>query len=215
MERLLGFAPKELGSLSTAPSYNQTVNNDVNVLVIQNSFNSGHAGKGDKVDLSFGDIYKSLSITAREILDKINEYIKEEAPEGVQGLKPQDVTPEATADRIVSGATAFFDLYARQNPELEGEELLDSFMETIRGGVDKGYGEAVDILEGLGAFDVEGVKASVEETKRLVDEKLAAYETHMRKELGIDKTDVEEEVAAVMREAALSQVGYEAVDLRA
>ena len=159
----------------------------------------------DSVDLNFQDLYKSLSITSKQIVDKLNEYLKAQLPDGVQSLKPQDVTPEATADRIVSGATAFFDVFAKQNSDLSGEELLNKFLETIKSGISKGYDDATGILQGLGAFDVEGVKDGVEKTKSLIDEKLKAYEAQKRVELGIDK--LPDVVAQQTQAAILSQAG--------
>jgi hypothetical protein len=138
----------------------------------------------DRVSLDFKDLYKGLSVTAREIVDKINELLSEKLPNGVQSLKPEDTTPEATADRIVKGATAFFATYAKQNPQLEGEELVTSFMEQIRSGVQRGYDDAFATLKSLGAFDFEGVQSGVEQTKILIEEKLAAFESAKRKELG-------------------------------
>ena len=159
----------------------------------------------DSVDLNFQDLYKSLSITSKQIVDKLNEYLKADLPDGVQSLKPQDVTPEATADRIVSGATAFFDVFAKQNSDLSSEELLNKFLETIKSGISKGYDDASSILQGLGAFDVEGVKDGVEKTKSLIDEKLKAYEAQKRVELGIDK--LPDVVAQQTQTAILTQAG--------
>lgn len=159
----------------------------------------------DSIDLNFQDLYKSLSITSKQIVDKLNEYLKADLPDGVQSLKPEDVTPEATADRIVSGATAFFDVFAKQNSDLSGEELLNKFLETIKAGISKGYDDATGILQDLGAFDVEGVKDGVEKTKSLIDEKLKAYEAQKRVELGIDKAP--EVVAQQTQSAILAQAG--------
>lgn len=158
----------------------------------------------DSVNLNFQDLYKSLSITSKQIVDKLNEYLKADLPDGVQSLKPEDVTPEATADRIVSGATAFFDVFAKQNSDLSGEELLNKFLETIKSGISQGYNDASGILEGLGAFDVEGVKSGIEKTKSLIDEKLKAYETQKRIDLGIDKP-VEGSVAQQTQSSILAQ----------
>lgn len=66
-----------------------------------------------------------------------------------------DFSPEATAERIVSFATSFFPLF-QQNHEGEGNSLesqLDDFINLVGGGVDKGFGEAKDILTGLDVFN--------------------------------------------------------------
>jgi hypothetical protein len=49
-------------------------------------------------------------------------------------------------------------------------------MEAARKGVDQGYEEAFNILEGLGAFRIEGIQAGVEQTKILLGEKLDQLE---------------------------------------
>lgn len=141
----------------------------------------GKRPKRDEVE----ELYKSLTLTADEIVAKINEQLKIELPEGVQSLKPEEVTPEATADRIVKGVTAFFDIFAKQNSSLDAEALLNKFMSEIRKGVEQGYGEAIDILRGLGAFEFAGVEEGVRTTKVLIDEKLAVYEKKKREELGL------------------------------
>src|SRR2546423_1800378 len=53
----------------------------------------------------FQGLYDSLSLTGKQIVDKINEQLKISLPNGVQSLNPADVTPQATADRIVTGVT--------------------------------------------------------------------------------------------------------------
>jgi len=129
------------------------------------------------------NLYGSLSLTGKEIVDKIIEQLRIELPEGVQSLKPEDVTPEATASRIVTGVTAFFDQYAKQNKGLEGDALVESFLTQVQTGVDRGYGEAVKILEAIGAFEVDGVKSGIESTRFLIDEKLSAFATTKKQEL--------------------------------
>jgi hypothetical protein len=66
-----------------------------------------------------------------------------------------DFSPEATAERIVGFATAFFPLY-QQNHQGEGlEQQLDDFLDLVGGGAEKGFGEAKDILTGLDVFNGE------------------------------------------------------------
>ncbi|SQH78116.1 conserved protein of unknown function [Shewanella benthica] len=61
--------------------------------------------------------------------------------------KGVDTSAEATAERIVSFATQFFSLHQGQNSNMEFDEQLDSFMEIIGGAIDKGFGEAREILD--------------------------------------------------------------------
>ena len=138
------------------------------------------------VGLNFQDLYKGLSIGAQQIIDKLNELLKAKLPNGIQSLKPEDVTPEATAENIVRGSTSFFDTYAKQHPELEGEDLIASFMKEVRSGVKSGYDSAASTLQDLGAFEFDGVKSGIEKTMSLVEQKLQAFEQAKRKELGLD-----------------------------
>lgn len=141
-----------------------------NQLVIDKVLN-----RSDEVSINFANKYKGLTITAQEIVRKLNELLKDKVPNGLESLNPEEHTAEATATRIVQGATAFYQAFAKQNPGLEDQELLDKFMDTLRSGIQKGYDEAYNTLEGLGAFGVEGVKEGVEETKILIESKLQAF----------------------------------------
>ncbi len=164
--------------------------------IIIESLNKGRRhNQAAEVDVSVGNLPKALTITASEILDKLNEILEKRGAGNIQSLKPENHTPEATADRIVRGATAFFGVFAEQNPELEGEELLNAFMETIRSGIDEGYNDAFKTLEGLGAFQIDGVQSGVEKTRELIDEKLLLFEESKRKELGLDPINIEQRVS--------------------
>ena len=85
-----------------------------------------------------------------------------------------DVSPEATADRIVSLSTAFFDAYKGQNPNLSEEEALTKFIDVISGGIDTGFGEARDILSGLSVLEGD-IATNIDSTYDLVQEKLQAF----------------------------------------
>ena len=182
MDSLLGFAPTDTSSSPSQFRFNSLefkYSLDVSIIA---TLSDDETTNG--VDFSQG--YKSLSVSAQEIIKKINDLLKTSLPAGVESLKPEEVTPEATAERIVSSVTAFFPAFAKQNPELSPEEQLDKFMEEVKRGVQQGYDEAFDILEGLGAFNFEGVQEGVEQTKILIDSKLTAFYNLKRKELGLD-----------------------------
>lgn len=176
-------------SLSSAGQINSLTNSGAisssDAILISSISDSPSPSKGDTTSLDFRELYKSLSLTAKQIVDAINEKIKVQLPEGVQSLKPEDVTPDKTAERIVTGVVGLYDIYAKQHKDLEGEELLNSFLDTVRGGIDKGYSDAVDILEGLGAFQFDGVRDGIEQTKVLIEDKLQRFADQKRKEMGI------------------------------
>lgn len=85
-----------------------------------------------------------------------------------------DVSPEATAQRIVDFSTGLFELYKQSNPDLEPQEQLDRFLEVIGSGIDQGFGEAREILDGLGVLEGE-IEQNVDQTYTLVQEGLAAF----------------------------------------
>jgi len=85
-----------------------------------------------------------------------------------------DVSPEATADRIVSLSTAFFGAYQKQHPELSEQEALIKFTEVISGGIDTGFSEAREILSGLSVLEGD-IATNIDSTYDLVQEKLAAF----------------------------------------
>ena len=138
------------------------------------SSSKGVKDSSDKVSLGF-DTSKGLQVLTKEITKSLNELLITKLPEGLESLNPDDFTSEKTADMIVNGVVALFPAYAKQNPELEGEELINSFMETVKGGIDKGYKQAFSTLEGLKAFEFDGVQSGIEKTMSLVDEKLNAF----------------------------------------
>lgn len=165
-------------------------NSDAVVLDASLGTKTSEAAKEAESDTgNFQELYKALSVTGKEIVDKINEQLKISLPEGVQSLKPEDVTPEKTADRIVSGVTALFDIYAKQKSNLSGDELVDSFISEVQRGVGEGYSDAFKFLEGIGAFKVEGVQAGIEKTRSLIDEKLSAFATQKKKDLGTSSSE--------------------------
>lgn len=161
-------------------------------------------GDDDTVEFSF-DAAKGVTLTAQEIVGKLNELLKKQLPNGIESLKPEEVTPEATATRIVQGTTALFDAFAEQNPELEGDELVDAFIAEVKKGVEAGYEDAFETLEALGAFSFDGVQSGIEETKRLIGEKLDSFAAYLREKLGVQSTveaELEKQSGATLNAAA-------------
>lgn len=176
--------------------------NQIDLLIVQQSL--GVEGE-DSSNASIDDLYKGLSISAQKIVDKLNELLKSQLPDGIQSLKPEEVTPEATAERIVAGATGFFEIFAKQNPDLSPEELLSKFMSEIRKGIEAGYGDAVKTLEDLGAFEFDGVEDGIKQTKVLIEEKLKAFETQKRQDLGLEPKVDSSQAAALTKSEVLKQ----------
>ncbi|MCB0318491.1 MAG: DUF5610 domain-containing protein [Bdellovibrionales bacterium] len=216
MDSLLNILPKDVGVFSSfGSSVSFAAKNKQNVDSLVLSRLTDNDNSSDQIGLGFKDIYKSLSITEQKVVNALNEILADHLPEGVQSLDPQYADPEFTAENIVSGITAFFGLYQKQNPNLSAEEVLDSFMELARKGVDQGYGDAFDTLKSIGAFDIEGIQSGVEKTKSLIEQKLTAFEDKMKIQLGISSPNLETEVSSSTRSEILKQAATYSINLTA
>lgn len=144
----------------------------------------------------------ALRILYQEAVEQLNEML---APEfGANAISQERLdaqggmeywTPENTADRIVAGTTAFFEGFQKQNPGLEGEELIDAFLEKIGGGIEKGFSEATNILEGFGVYEG-SIKENAEKTNELVKQGLADFKQAQMEAMGLAKPKQELETVA-------------------
>jgi len=82
-----------------------------------------------------------------------------------------DVSPEATADRIVGFALGLFGVFQKQHPEMDDAELAAAFASEVRRGIEDGFARARHILDGLGVLNGQ-VIANVDRTYELVHQKL-------------------------------------------
>lgn len=130
-----------------------------------------------EVSVKAGD--DSMALLYRSAIDHINELLAPEfGPDALQAAMQQDNSAEATAGRIVSLSTAFFDRYAAQHADEDPETMLRNFVDLIRGGFEQGYGEAFDILQGLGVMGedstvAEGIRKTYELVHKGYDDFLA------------------------------------------
>jgi len=120
----------------------------------------------------------SLSLVLKSALEGINEALRENFGDNAiqeaydSGL---DVTPEATAERIVSLSTGFFPSFQDQHPELNHDEALTAFVDVISGGIDTGFSEARNILTSLNVLQNGDIAKNIDETYSLVQEKLQDF----------------------------------------
>lgn len=141
----------------------------------KNQLNNAILQSNADISLSTGN--ESLSLLYKTAVEAINEALKETLGEdAIQEAYDAgvDVSPEATAERIVSQSTAFFGAYQEQNPELSLEEALTKFTEIISGGIDQGFAEARDILDGLKVLEND-IASNIGNTYNLVQTGLAAF----------------------------------------
>lgn len=128
----------------------------------------------------------SLKMTYQSAIEAINERLRADL-----GLSEEDAdpvsqetldeqggmeywTPENTAQRIVSGATAFLGGFQNAHPELQGEALMDHFMDVVGGGLIKGFEEAKGILSDLKVFEGE-VESNYQATYDLVQQGMEQF----------------------------------------
>lgn len=118
-----------------------------------------------------------MALLYRSALDAINEEL---APVFGENAAQQavdegiDVSPEATADRIVAGSTKYFEAFLEVNTDLQGEEAVNEYMSIISGAVDKGFEEARDILDSLAVLEGD-IANNIDATYTLVQEGLQQF----------------------------------------
>ena len=111
-----------------------------------------------------------LSVVLKTALTGINEALKGDyGDNAVQNAVSQDNTPEGTASRIVSLSTAFYEAYKQQNPGQDEETTLNNFVDTLKKGVDQGFKEARDVLQGLKVLNGD-VAGNIDKTYDLVQQ---------------------------------------------
>lgn len=144
-------------SNDTAISASTRAKLQLNVSILQESASISLNSENDPLAL----VYKSA-------ITSINEQLQADfGPDAIQNATGQDNSPEGTAGRIVSLSTAFFSAFQKQNSDLEGDEALNKFMDTIKGGIEKGFKEARDILQGLQVLNGD-IASNIDKTYELV-----------------------------------------------
>lgn len=127
--------------------------------------------------VSIGFKEKPLALLLSSILDKINEFIAADlGEEAVQNAYASglDVSPEATAERIVNLSTGFFEAFKKQHAGEDEAEVMQKFMDTIGKGIDRGFAEAREILDGLAALEGD-VVSTIDQTYDQVQQGLANF----------------------------------------
>ena len=121
-----------------------------------------------EVSLKAGD--QSQALLLRSAIERINELLAPTlGPDAIQAKASEDNSPEATAGRILSLSTGFFDAYAAQRPDDDPDQVAKDFVDLVRGGFEQGFNEAKDILQGLKVFDGD-IESGVMKTYELVSQ---------------------------------------------
>lgn len=111
---------------------------------------------------------ESQALLFRSAIDHINEFLAPEfGPDALQAKMSEDNSAEAVAGRILSLATGFYEAYAAQRPNEDGDKVAADFVKLVRGGFEKGFNEAKNILQGLQVFGGE-IESGIMKTFDLV-----------------------------------------------
>ncbi len=129
-----------------------------------------------------------MSVVLKTALTGINEALKADyGDDAIQNAMSQDNTPEGTAGRIVSLSTAFYEAYKQQHPGEDEETTLNNFVNTLKKGVDQGFKEAREVLQGLNVLNGD-IASNIDKTYDLIqqgyDDFIAAHTTKSAAESG-------------------------------
>jgi len=128
------------------------------------------------LNVSFGSGNDSLTLLLKTAIEAINGVIEPELGISIEESVKSgvDVSPEATAERIVSLSTAFFSAYQDQHPEQDLETSVNNFVKIISGGIEQGFAEAREILQGLSVLEG-SIATNIDTTYNLVQNNLQAF----------------------------------------
>lgn len=141
----------------------------------------------EQVSLKSGN--RSLALAFTAAIDAINKELAPELGENaIQRAQESglDVSPDATAERIVSLTTGLFSRFQAHRPELSQPQQVERFMELITSGIEQGFAEAREVLDGLGVLEGE-IATNVDLTFERVQEGLTAFRERMLGEAGNDQ----------------------------
>ncbi|WP_051686095.1 DUF5610 domain-containing protein [Rheinheimera texasensis] len=177
---------------STTSINNQTTKPSASELSAENRRQLNQTILDNQLSLSLKSDNKAMNLLYRAISDAVEKRMAGQAPQNANdsteataetGLNKtynnEDTSPQATADRIVSFATNFYQAFREQNPELNDEDGLEQFMQEIGKGIDQGFADARDILTGLKKLEGK-VADDIDETYNLIQQGLQDFRERMQ-----------------------------------
>ncbi len=163
------------GQSATAQGANNVKLTELTPEMVKKQFNNSILQSNMQVSVGAGN--DSLALLYKTAIEGINDVLKAEfGDNAVQASADSglDISPQATADRIVSMSTAFFTQYHEQHADMSVEEAAKSFAEIIGGGIDQGFSEAREVLDGLKVLEGD-ISSNIDTTFDLVQEGLKAF----------------------------------------
>ena len=152
----------------------QSVSDDKSLLT---SYNLKSKMISESFSISTNDVNKSLNLVYERAISSIDIELEESiGKNAIQKAYDDgiDFSPEATSDRILSFPTSFFDSYRAKNSSMSDTEALDSYVGIIGKAIDKGFGEAREILSSLNVLNG-SIKENVDKTYDLIQEGLGNF----------------------------------------
>lgn len=141
----------------------------------------------EQVSLKSGN--RSLALAFTAAIDAINRSLAPELGDSaIQRAQSRglDASPDATAERIISLTTGLFSRFQAHRPELGQPQQVERFMELITSGIERGFAEAREVLDGLGVLEGE-IATNIDRTFEQVQDGLAAFRERMLGEAGSDQ----------------------------
>ncbi|MCK7496297.1 MAG: DUF5610 domain-containing protein [Comamonadaceae bacterium] len=149
---------------------------------------SGQGGSQRQSNLAIAEASVQVSIRARNepmqllytsVLDKLNALLNPQSGESaLQDAVSRDNSPESTASRVVGLSAGLFEAYKTRNAGENEAELVNRFVEIIRSGIEQGFKEARDILQGLGVLQGD-VASILDQAYALVQQKLDVFQSRL------------------------------------
>jgi hypothetical protein len=170
----------QVSQLAHAKKVDET--QDSAVVTAQTQLNQSILQASMDVNLSVGN--EPMALLFKTALEGVNKALEGQlGPDAIQNSYAAglDVSPQATADRIVQMSTAFFDKYQENHPELSVDDALSSFTKLIGGGIDTGFKEARDVLSGLNVLNEGDIGTNIHATYDLVQKGLTAFVENYKK----------------------------------
>ncbi len=149
--------------LSGLSSQNQLLANNLQKHSHTTSTLKQQDNDNDKVSIGFLTPEKTQALLNHEIADKLKKFYKDEGIE-LKGLKADDFTPEKVSERILGFVSG------RILSETDSDKQKE-LLEQARKGIEQGFAEAREILEGLSVLNGK-VKEDADSTYDLIQQGL-------------------------------------------
>ena len=149
------------------------------IVELEAKVRSAGSGSADQVDISLTGnmtIQAANGILKDSLIDKINQVFEEAGMDvTVEEMEDlgEEMTPEATAGRIVAFATSFLESFKANHVEEAPTARIEGFIALIRDAISDGFARARDFLEGITKLSEtvdESINKTFEITNTLLDE---------------------------------------------